>query len=174
MLNMKQFLFVILILFASAGSAIADDLERGLKAYESGDKATAYEVLLPLAEQGNAEAQSVVGLIFNSGEAVTQDYVQASRWLSAAAEQGMGEAQYWLGIAYYRGRGVPRDGVLAYMWFNLTTGAYTWSKPYADKDKQTVLKATAIMLDRLGKELTQSEIKEAQRRTREWLDAHPR
>ncbi|MCY4426065.1 MAG: SEL1-like repeat protein [Halieaceae bacterium] len=40
------------------------------------------------AEQGNALAQSGLGIMYDSGEGVPEDDVQAYAWLSIAAAQG--------------------------------------------------------------------------------------
>ncbi|MDE2772197.1 MAG: tetratricopeptide repeat protein [Gemmatimonadota bacterium] len=71
------------------------------------------------AEQGHAEAQSILGGRYASGRGVPQDDTEAVRWYRRAAEQGIVGAQYELGIMYANGRGVPADLVLAHMWSNL-------------------------------------------------------
>ena len=47
-----------LMLTVSGGITIADPLEDGVAAYERGDFATALRLFQPLAEQGDASAQS--------------------------------------------------------------------------------------------------------------------
>jgi len=44
------------------------------------------------ADQGNADAQFILGLIYGDGVGVTQDYVQAHLWNSLAAAQGQKDA----------------------------------------------------------------------------------
>ena len=58
------------------------------------------------AEQGNASAQSDLGLAYYKGEGVPEDYVEALKWLRKAADQGDAMAQANLGRAYYLGEGV--------------------------------------------------------------------
>ena len=53
--------------------------------------------LLPLAEQGDAEAQIMMGQIYRKGEGVPQDYEKAVNWYTLAAEQGHAYAQGVLG-----------------------------------------------------------------------------
>jgi TPR repeat protein len=60
-----------------------------------------------LAEQGVADAQYRLGLIYYSGRGVPQDYKEAVRWHRKAAEQGYAKAQHELGRMYNIGYGVP-------------------------------------------------------------------
>ena len=69
------------------------------------------------AEQGLAEAQSNLGLMYVKGQGVTRDYAEAVKWYRKAAEQGLAEAQYNLGQMYYKGQGVTRDYAEAVKWF---------------------------------------------------------
>ena len=48
-----------------------------------------------------------MGLCYENGRAVSQDYVEAVKWYSMAAERGYADAEYRLGICYEEGRGVP-------------------------------------------------------------------
>ena len=66
---------------------MASDLERGLEAYESGDYETALTILKPLAEQGNAEAQYNLVILYYEGIGVTQDAEKAIKWVRRAADQ---------------------------------------------------------------------------------------
>ena len=71
------------------------------------------------AEQGNADAQFNLALMYDNGEGVTQDYAEAVKWYRKAAEQGVADAQQNLGYKYDMGQGVLHDEVMAYMWYNL-------------------------------------------------------
>ena len=95
----------------------AADFEVGLKAYESGDYATAIKEFQPLADQGVRNAQYNLGLIFAKGQGVKQDYTEAAKWYRKAAEQGVVEAEYNLGMLYSAGNGVPKDPAEAMKWF---------------------------------------------------------
>ncbi len=72
------------------------DFEAGWQAHKRGDYATALKEWRPLAEQGVAHAQNVLGIMYSEGrgvpqddaEAVPQNDVQAHLWLSLAAAQG--------------------------------------------------------------------------------------
>ena len=59
----------------------------GAAAYRRGDYATAIRELRPLAEQGNAAAQNILGFMYDVGKGVPQDYVQALMWYNLAASR---------------------------------------------------------------------------------------
>ncbi len=62
-------------------------LDEGVAAYNRGDYATAIRVWRPLSEQGNANAQSMLGLLYGKGQGVPQDYAQAHMWYNLAASR---------------------------------------------------------------------------------------
>lgn len=68
-----------LVALLAPGPAAAQDFDAGLRAYTSGDYATALQEWRPLAEQGNASAQIVLGFMYDQGRGVAQDYVEAVR-----------------------------------------------------------------------------------------------
>jgi TPR repeat protein len=112
-------LAVVGALLFSAGSAWAD-WDDGMAAFELGDYATALQEWRPLAEQGDAEAQILIGSIYDNGaEGVPQNYTEAVKWYRMAAEQGHAKAQSNLGFMYANGKGVPTNFVKAYMWYSL-------------------------------------------------------
>ncbi len=76
---------VLVLALALAAPVLAADLEAGKEAYDRGDYATALNEWLPLAEQGNAVAQSSVAVIYAAGKGVPPDYVLAHMWLNLAA-----------------------------------------------------------------------------------------
>jgi len=81
------------------------------KANESIDK------VRQAAEQGDANAQAMLGDMYYQGQRVPQDYAEAARWLRQAAEQGDAKAQFGLGILYYKGQGVQQDHAEAVRWY---------------------------------------------------------
>ena len=72
---------------------------------------------LQSARQGNAAAQFNLGLMYDSGRGVRQDYTKAVQWYRKAAEQGQAEAQYNLGVMYEEGQGVSTNRKVAKEWF---------------------------------------------------------
>lgn len=68
------------------------------------------------AEQGNAEGQFYLGVMYARGRGVPHDFSQAAHWFQKAADQGHAGAQCNLGIAYAEGAGVKRDDKQAVQW----------------------------------------------------------
>ena len=66
----------------------AENFKKGMDAYSAGDYATALQVLRPLAEQGDVEAQFNLGQMYRKGKGVLPDYIQATKWFRLAAKQG--------------------------------------------------------------------------------------
>ena len=77
------------------------------------------------AAQGIAWAQHNLGVLYDNGRGVPQDYVKARGWYEKAAAQGNAWAQHNLGVLYDNGRGVPQDYVKAYMWLDLAAAQLT-------------------------------------------------
>ena len=61
------------------------------------------------AEQGHAEAQASLGLMYVLGRDVPKDEAKAVQWFQKAAKQGNANGQAALGWMYMEGRGVIRD-----------------------------------------------------------------
>ena len=88
-----------------AAPSVAGSFEDGLAAYRRGDFATAMRLWRSLADQGNAEAQSRLGFMYQVGHGVPQDDVAAASWYRKAADQGNASGQVNLGLFYEEGRG---------------------------------------------------------------------
>ena len=71
-----------------AAPVAAGPFEDGIAAYSRGDYPTAMELLRPLADQGNASAQSYLGFMYENGRGVPQDDAIAVSWYRKAADQG--------------------------------------------------------------------------------------
>ncbi|MFH0810422.1 MAG: hypothetical protein V2A77_08160 [Pseudomonadota bacterium] len=65
--------------------AAAGQLEDAEAAFLQKDYATAVRLWRPLADQGDAKAQSRLGYMYDEGQGVPRDYVQAHKWYSIAA-----------------------------------------------------------------------------------------
>jgi Sel1 repeat len=86
-------------------------------AYGKGDYTTVLRLIRPLADQGQADAQFNLGLMYYRGEGIPQNYVEAMRWCRLAADQGHAFAQSHLGTMYYKGHGVPQNFAEAAKWY---------------------------------------------------------
>jgi uncharacterized protein len=108
--NNSRFLAAAVFTLASAiGTASADDAEN---AYHEGRYTDALALLEERGLEGDAESQSMVGMMYLMGsrlygDQVTTDPERAARWLRAAALNGNVQAQYVLAQLYQTGHGVP-------------------------------------------------------------------
>lgn len=95
------------------------DTDAAYAAYQKGDRATALRLSQPLAEQGDARAQSLLGFIHYNDRGVLRDDAEAVKWSRLAADQGDAAAQFRLGLMYSEGHGVPQDHAEAANWYRL-------------------------------------------------------
>jgi Sel1 repeat len=73
--------------------------------------------LLVRAEKGDVEAQRELGIAYDQGEGVQQDYQQALKWYLKAAEQHDAVAENNIGVLYRLGNGVPKNFSTAVSWY---------------------------------------------------------
>ena len=133
----------------------AGDFEDGMAAYDRKDYATAVAKFTSAADQGDAFAQTFLGIMYDTGQGVAQDYVQAVRWYTLAAEQGLADAQFNLALMHELGQGVAQNYIQAHVWFNLAA---------AQGDKEAVDKR-----NRVAKQMTPQQIAQAQKLATECL-----
>lgn len=95
------------------------DFDAANAIYQKGDYRTALRRLSRLAEQGDARAQSILGVMHANGQGVPRDDPEAVRWFRLAADQGNALGQFQLGSMFARGRGVPQDYTEASRWYRL-------------------------------------------------------
>jgi TPR repeat protein len=120
-------------------------------------------IVRPLADQGNAEAQSLLGSMYLFSDGVSEDFSQALAWDRKSAEHGYAGGQWAVGWIYEEGLGVPQDYVHAHMWYNLAiSNASASDRPLMGKDR-----------DRVAAKMTPAQIAEAQRLATEWTESHP-
>lgn len=94
------------------------DLSSGISAFESKHFTQALKLLLPLAEQGEVEAQYRVAIMMQNGLGVLKNGMQAFHWMKSAAESGHALAQHGLGFMYMDGECVEQSGPKAVEWFH--------------------------------------------------------
>ncbi|MBR6901213.1 MAG: SEL1-like repeat protein [Synergistaceae bacterium] len=58
--------------------------------------AESFNDVLKKAQKGDAEAQYKLGLMYDNGDGVTQDYSEAVKWIRKAAQQELTDAQEFL------------------------------------------------------------------------------
>jgi TPR repeat protein len=147
----------LLLALAVARPALAAPIDDANAAYQRGNYAAAEQILLPLAEAGNAYAQYRLGLVYLEATNEMKSPEEASKWLESAALQGQPHAQYKLGILYVNGNGVSRDFVLAYMWLTLSTRHIAGSGSEAVRQR-----------DMLAARMSSSQLADAKKLVRDW------
>ncbi len=146
------------------------------------------------AEQGNADAQARLGLLYYRGRGVRQDYAEALRWSRQAAGQGDAVAQFNLGFMYAKGRGIPQDLAEAARWYRRAADqghadaqsslglmydkgqgvprdpveAHKWLSLAAARAGASDVKEFTHARDLVAKKLTRRQLDEARCRAAEW------
>ena len=188
---------ILIISLLMAGPAIAGPFEDALKACDRGDHKTEHGLIQSLADQGDASAQYHLGVMYDDGHGVPQDYNKAIKWYGKAADQGNDSAQCNLGSMYVKGHGVPQDYNKASMWYEMAAGkgnakamfnigemyasgngvpqdyvlAYMWFTLAASHYPASEIadrSNVAIKINEISLKMVPEEISEAQRMAREW------
>jgi len=149
------------------------------------------------AEAGSSKAETNLGLLYEVGQGVPQDYAKAAHWFRQVAHgyrltanHGDAKAQFDLGDLYAFGWGVPQDYAKAAYWYRLAANqglsqaqdilgdlyanGQGVPKDYVKSYKWLILaqKAgttkTSNRIDQLMPLMTQDQIAEGQRLAREW------
>jgi len=115
--TLTAFMVAFTLLVTSGGMSFAQDIQRGQEAYDAGDYAAAAKWYRKSAEQGDAGARFNLGFMYENGQGVTQDYKQAVKWYRKSAEQGDAAAQHNLGVMYDEGQGVIQDYKQSVKWY---------------------------------------------------------
>ena len=97
---LRCFLFFIPTVVLWSGPLAAADFDSAMRLYEKREYAGAFKEFTAVAEQGNSEAQLILGKMYMIGQGVDKDSDQAIRWYKAAADQGNADAQFFLGAMY--------------------------------------------------------------------------
>lgn len=79
------------------------DARRGVSFIDQ-TRTTSLRLWLPLAQDGDQQAQLYVGHIYEKGMGQEPDYAKAAEWYRKAADQGFAPAQTALAILYERGQ----------------------------------------------------------------------
>jgi len=174
---------------AKALSRFHEQAEKLSKPSEEGSETANY--LHKLAEAGNMDAQSQLGLLYYDGRGVPQNFKEAGIWFRKAAEQGHAGAQVNLGTLYFLGYGVSENNQEALFWFrkaaaqrdalafaklgrmyeqgrevprNLVQAHMWYNLSAAHGEKRAV-----EIRDALAKQMDPGQVAEAQRLAVEWM-----
>jgi len=124
-MNRKILTFILtsicLLFLARPSIAIVTEYRKAVDAYKKEDYKTSYNLILPLAKKGFAQAQYNLGVMYGNGRGVAKDYSKAIKWWNLAADQGNGKAQYNLGLMHEKGKGVKKNLKKAKKWFQLAS-----------------------------------------------------
>ncbi len=151
-------LAVLLLPLLVGSPAYSTEHRKGMDAYQRGDYATALNELIPLAEQGNASAQSALGLMYRRGLGVPKDRKAAIKWYTLAAEQGLAQAQTGLGVMHATGGRATKNNSYAYLW---------WSIAALQGDEEA-----RKLRDMIEERLSPGQITEGKRLALEWVEEH--
>lgn len=89
----------------------------GIAAYQANNLPLAYEEFLTAANDGHADSQFNVGLMYEQGIGVSKDEMEAIEWYTKSALQDNSAAQFNLGVLYENGRGTRIDYSKANKWY---------------------------------------------------------
>lgn len=102
----------------SAILAIAISLSVGACAEQRPDTDSP-ESIMAAAELGDVQAQARLGVMYQSGEGMSQNFTESAKWTRKAAMEGHAGAQASLGHKYQWGTGVPLNLTEAAYWYRL-------------------------------------------------------
>ena len=92
------------------------NLTSGIAAFEAKEFRRSLQLLQPLAESGNPEAQYRLAVQYQAGLGVVQNQLQAYHWMREAADQDHGLALHGLGIMYLYVECVEKNEPEAAVW----------------------------------------------------------
>jgi len=130
---------------------------------EPQDYAKAAEWFRKAAEQGHAEAQFTLSLLYHDRQGVQKDDAQAAKWLLKSAEQGYASAQKNLAVLYAGGEGVPQSYPETYFWLSVVA---------AGKQGEDKIEIDRY-IDIAKAQMTVAEQLNARERVDKWLAEHP-
>ncbi len=102
---------------ANAGATLAAPAADGQAEYESGHYAVARGIWEEQAASGDRDAALGLGLLYDLGQGVTQDFSAALHWYEAAGELGLPQAELNAAVMEDSGRAGPRDAAAAALWY---------------------------------------------------------
>jgi uncharacterized protein len=115
MYHRAKLLRALVMLVVMGGAASAGLFEDAVAAYQRSDYATALRLWHLLAEQGDADAQFHLGVMYESSQGVLRSDAEAIKWYRKAAERDDAVAQFNLGVMY--AKGVSPNHAEAALWY---------------------------------------------------------
>ena len=97
----------------------AGHTSQGLAEFKQGRFAEAFQEWSSAAEAGDARGALYVGVLYDTGLGVPQDYNQAMAWYRRASDAGSPAGAFNVGVLYDAGIGVGKDPAQAAAWYSL-------------------------------------------------------
>ena len=128
---LKILFFTFSFLFVLTGTSFANECNKNLSEkklldlaesfYKSENYTKSLDCYFIVEDKYNdTYSQSWIGVFFERGLGVKQDYKEAAKWFQLAAEQGDDFAQHNLALMYSHGKGVTQDYQEAVKWYLLS------------------------------------------------------
>lgn len=100
-----------------ASTALAEDYDYAVEAYNADDYAEALPVFLELAENGDDDAMWYLGKMYDFGYGVEQSDSKAFNWFKKSADLGDTDSMYEVAVFFQNGQGMPVDQKQAFKWY---------------------------------------------------------
>ncbi|MBI9074829.1 MAG: sel1 repeat family protein [Desulfatibacillum sp.] len=121
--------------------------------------AKAFKGYKTLAAQGNPDSQRYLGMMYENGQGVPKNCLEASRWYEKAASQGDVGAVVRLGLLFANGRGVTKNFVEAYKLFLVA--------------RELGYENAQSLLDQLTPKMTREQLDQSTELAGEWSPTRP-
>jgi len=158
--NVRKLLLILtVVVLAGVVDVQAGPYEDAFAAYQSGEYEAAAKFYRLLAEEGSSYAQRALGIMYDMGQGLPQDFAEAMKWYRRAADQGDALAQNNVGLLHFTGSGVPQNYVEAYKWLTLALANAT------DEDGRYL---AASNREVVAAKMTAGQIAQAEKLATEW------
>ncbi len=146
--RLLPFALMLLLVGRLVASPAQAGFDEGMNAYASGDYDTAAREFKALALSGDRESQYLLGLLFEEGQGVRKDDVEAAYWYARSADQGFADAYFALGQLFVHRKGERQDRMAAHHWFSL---AKEYGHRLGDQEMQRNLDAMSPEMAELAR-----------------------
>ncbi len=123
-------------------------------AYDRANFSTSLNIWLPRAEQGDPQAQTYVGEIFERGLGTRTDFRAAAAWYRKAADQGYSRAQINLGYLLESGLGVEKNLTEAMNLYRVASGVSDGELEYVSSAEIVNRQQASAELSNLREQVT--------------------
>ena len=151
---MKNLILLVGIFLWLVSPALAD-LNQGRSAYERGDYVKAFNEFKTSAEEGNADAQLMLGYMYAEGEGTLQNFVEAHKWFNLSASRGNQKAK--------KARNIITDKMTAEQIATAQRLAIEWKPTVSKKSMEEAKPKKVEMAPKSAERPSRAEIKEIQK-----------